>query len=356
MDKKKCSNFFNLLVKNILIIYMLCFVNFFANPNPKYYPSKTWMKKEPQKMGWSLTKLQYAKQYFENSGATAIMVIDDGYIIAEWGDTSKRANCFSVRKSFMSALFGIYVNEGRINLSSTLGDLKIDDIEHLSSIEKEAKVSDLLKARSGVYHPAAYETKRMKKRRPSRGSHNPNTFFYYNNWDFNTLGTIFEQETSDKIFDAFQKRIAKPICMNDFRIKDGKYVKESVSIHPAYVFWMSARDRARFGLLYLRGGKWKNKQIIPKQWISESMVPYSKVSKGIGYGYMWWTSTGRWHLGNNVQGDAYSARGYWGQYIVVLPKENLVIVQVSDKSAGGKNVHGKKFNTLLKLILDAKKN
>lgn len=286
--------------------------------------------------------------------STAFMVIDDGYIIAEWGDTSRRVNVHSVRKSFLSALIGIYENEGKINLSSTLSDLKIDDLEKLTSIEKEAKVSYLLKARSGIYHPAAYETKSMKKRRPKRGSHLPNTFYYYNNWDFNTLGTIFEQETSEHIFTSFENCIAKPIGMNDFSANDGKYKKKNISIHPAYAFWMSARDRARFGLLYLRNGKCKNKQIIPKQWIEDSIIPYSKVSSGIGYGYMWWTSIRNWHLGNKVKGHAYSARGHWGQYIVILPEEKLVIVQVSDKSAGDKNVYGKKFNKLLKLILDAK--
>ena len=56
----------------------------------------------------------------------------------------------------------------------------------------------------------------MKKNRPARGSHAPGTFRYYNNWDFNVLGTIFEKRTGLKIGEAFYQRIAKPIGMQDF--------------------------------------------------------------------------------------------------------------------------------------------
>jgi len=319
-----------------------------------YYPSHNWIVKTPSEMGYSKIKFENAKNYFENMGITAFMLIDDGYIVADWGDSQKVVNCHSIRKSYLSALIGIYNKEGKIDISSTLESLGIEDIDSLSSIEKQAKVSDLLKARSGVYHPAAYETKKMRNKRPSRGSHLPNTFYYYNNWDFNVLGTIFEQESSEDIFEAFYKHIAKPINMKDFYIDDGKHIKEKVSLHSAYEFNMSARDRARFGLLYMRDGMWQGKQIIPKEWIEKSIMPYSNVSKGVGYGYMWWTSTGKWHLGSKIKGKAYSARGYWGQYIVILPQEKLVIVQVSDKKNGDNNAYGKKFNKLLKMILDAK--
>lgn len=217
--------------KIFILSYILLTASLFANQNFEYYPAKNWITKKSSEMGWSEKKLEVAKEYFEKMNTTAVIVVDNGYIIAEWGDTKRRVNCHSVRKSFLSALIGIYENEGKINVSSTLEELKIDDIQKLTHTEKQAKVSDLLKARSGVYHPAAYETKSMKKRRPARGSHLPNTFYYYNNWDFNTLGTIFEQETSEKIFVAFNNRIATPIKMNDFSASDGTYRKEKISLH-----------------------------------------------------------------------------------------------------------------------------
>ena len=324
-----------------------------SSSSEEYFPSNRWETKDPEALGYSLQKLQKAHDYFTKSGATAFMVIDHGYIIAEWGNSYQVSNCYSVRKSFLSALYGIYFHEGKIDLSKSMKELNIDDKQKLTDTEKMATVFDLLKARSGIYHPAAYETKAMKSKRPARGSYFPNRYYYYNNWDFNALGTIFEQETEEKIFEAFKKRIADSIGMQ-FVPEDGKYIKERASLHAAYPFWMNARDRARFGLLYLRNGRWKNHQVIPKKWIEESTIPYSQVSKGIGYGYMWWVSTGQWHLGNKVKGKAFSARGYWGQYVIVLPEHDLVIVQVSDKENGALKASGKTFNRLSGYILNAK--
>ncbi|WP_236765545.1 serine hydrolase [Agrobacterium tumefaciens] len=113
------------------------------------------------------------------------MVVQDGKVIASWGDISRKVNVASIRKSLLSALYGIAVSEGRIDLSSTLADHDIDDKPlALMAAEKEATVRDLLMARSGAYHPAAYETGDMQRNRPARGSHAPGTFWFYNNWDF----------------------------------------------------------------------------------------------------------------------------------------------------------------------------
>jgi len=337
-----------------ILIFVAFFVHVHGYSDSKYYPKETWKIKEPASLGWNSSKLKKAETYFNNNGATALLVIDNGYMVAEWGASYGKVNVHSVRKSFLSALYGIYVNDGIIKLSNTLDQLGIDDKNGLTTQEKQAKISDLLKSRSGVFHPAAYETKSMKQRRPQRGSHLADTFYYYNNWDFNVLGTIFEKTTGQGIFESFYEKIAKPINMESFDASDGKYMRENVSVHPAYAFWMIARDMARFGLLFMRNGTWNNQEIISKNWINKSLTPYSQVGKGIGYGYMWWVSTGNWHLGNKVGAKAFSARGFWGQYIVILPKQNLVIVQVSDKQMGGKKVYGKKFNQQLKLILDAK--
>jgi CubicO group peptidase (beta-lactamase class C family) len=77
------------------------------------------------------------------------------------------------------------------------------------------------------------ETESMKKNRPARGSHAPGTFWYYNNWDFNVLGTIFEKKTGLKIGEAFYQRIAKSIGMQDFQPNDVYYIGGPISVHPA---------------------------------------------------------------------------------------------------------------------------
>jgi CubicO group peptidase (beta-lactamase class C family) len=126
-------------------------------------------------------------------------------------------------------------------------------------------------SRSGVYHGAAYETRDMGAARPPRGSHPPGAFWYYNNWDFNALGTIYTRLTRESIFEAVEKRIARPIGMEDYEgWRDGRLTYESVSQHPAYVMLFSARDLARFGLLYLNEGAWAGRQVVPSSWVKES--------------------------------------------------------------------------------------
>jgi len=245
----------------------------------------------PEDVGWSSQKLEEAKAFAEKINSAAVMVLYDGKVFISWGNVEIKYKIHSIRKPLLSALYGIYWGRGKINLDATLKELKIDDIPpSLTEEEKMATIGDLLKSRSGVYHEAAAESEDMVAARPTRGSHRHDTFFYYNNWDFNALGTIFEKVTGAKIFEAFKKEIADPIGMEDFSLEDCQYsYEEKKSMHPAYNFRMSARDMARFGLLYLRKGNWKGKQIIPQDWIEKSTTPYSIVSEemGVGYGYMW---------------------------------------------------------------------
>jgi CubicO group peptidase (beta-lactamase class C family) len=245
----------------------------------------------PEDVGWSSKKLEAAKAFAEKINSAAVMVLYDGKVFISWGNVATKYHLHSIRKPLLSALYGIYWGRGKINLDATLEELNIDDIPpSLTKEEQKATVSDLLKSRSGVYHEAAAETKDMAEARPMRGSHPPDTFFYYNNWDFNALGTIFEKVTGARIFEAFKKEIAEPIGMEDFILDDCQYsYEENKSKHPAYNLRMTARDMARFGLLYLRKGNWNGRQIIPQDWIEKSTKAYSIVNEklGVGYGYMW---------------------------------------------------------------------
>jgi CubicO group peptidase (beta-lactamase class C family) len=154
-------------------------------------------------------------------------VLYDGKVVLSWGDVEKKYPIHSIRKARLNSLYGIYVAKGVIDTSATLEELGIDDIPPvLTEAEKKATVFDLLRSRSGVYHPAAAEADVMVRNRPGRGSHAPGTFFYYNNWDFNALGTIFEQQTGKKIFETFYEDIAKPIGMKDYTPEDGFYMFE----------------------------------------------------------------------------------------------------------------------------------
>jgi CubicO group peptidase (beta-lactamase class C family) len=312
------------------------------------FPGKHWeMYKTTEDAGWSSSGLEAAKARYDSTAAAALLVVFDGRILVAWGDVTRRYMCHSVRKSFLSALYGIYVDEGVIDIDETLADLGIDDISPLTDDEKRAKIRDLLKARSGVYHSAAYETQRMKELRPKRGSHPRDTFWYYNNWDFNALGTIFERETGLDIFEAYDRRIAGPIGMEDYRVSDGYYHLEiENSMHPAYPFRMSARDMARFGLLFLRGGDWNGKRIISRRWIAESTTSYSEAGEG-GYGYLWWVE------GPVAAPGMYFALGYGGQVIGVCPAENVVFVQRVDTYREQSVAMGDAL-AVVKAVLDAR--
>lgn len=311
-------------------------------------PQQSWRQyANPEEAGFSSEKLAQAKAYYDSLNAAAYMVVYDGKVLVSWGDVERRYMCHSVRKSLLSALYGIYFDEGIINLDKTLAELNIDDKDTLTKTEKEATIRDLLKARSGVYHPAAYETAGMKARRPKRGSHKRDKFWYYNNWDFNTLGFIFRQETETGVFVAFKNRIADPLQMDDFRVTDGYYhLEPENSIYPAYPFRLSARDMARFGLLFLQEGVWNDKQIISKEWIKKSTKSYSNTdNRGGGYAYLWWTYGDLKDLG------MYSARGVGSQVIAVLPGANMVVVQRVDTYLGKRQPPDLR---LFKMILDAK--
>jgi CubicO group peptidase (beta-lactamase class C family) len=330
------------------------------------YPGTSWAKApSPDQAGWSTEKLRLAQDYSESIGTAALMIVVDGTIVYEWGNTSVRHRSHSMRKSFLSALYGIYVDEGKISLSSTIEELGIDDVPPLTASEKKARVVDLLAARSGVYHVAAAEADVMRALRPARGSHPPGSFWYYNNWDFNALGTILEAATKLSIGDAFLTRIAEPLGMEDFRARDVSSSREPVSVHPAYPFRMSARDAARFGLLYLRKGAWDGRQIVPRRWVEESTAPHSSLGpSGVfglygAYGYLWWVAPdGKQFPEVDLGRGAFSAQGGPGQLILVAPEMDLVLVHLFDTdridvSKTDAESDSRRLGRLLKLVVDA---
>jgi CubicO group peptidase (beta-lactamase class C family) len=283
------------------------------------------------------------------------VIVTRGKILDSWGAVETKFNVHSIRKSFLSALCGIQVEAGKLQLDARMTQLGIDDNPPvLTDIEKGATVRQLLQARSGIYHPALYETASMKARRPQRHSHAPGTFWYYNNWDFNALGTIYEQECHAGIYDDFERLIARRIGMTDYSAKDGRYVTGADSIHRAYPFRMTARDMARFGLLFLRGGKWNDEQIIPAAWVKESTTAWSDAGMSGGYGYLWWIAKSGVHFaGVTLPEGSYSARGAGGHYILVIPALDLVIVHRVNTDIEGRSVSSTDFGELVRLILAA---
>jgi homoserine O-acetyltransferase len=341
------------------VVALASFVTLSRHPSAQdaAYPGAIWQHvPDVARAGWSPAALKAAREYAQTIPTAAVMIVSGGQVVDEWGDTSTKYNVHSIRKSFLSAMYGIHVREGRIDLAQTLEKLGIDDNEpSLTAVEKQTILHDVLKARSGVYHPALYETAGMKARRPARGSHAPGTFWYYNNWDFNVLGTVFERLTKTNLFVEFKNRIADPIGMEDYRIEDGTFVTGPDSVYPAYPFRMTARDMARFGLLFLHNGSWRGRQVVPADWVKESTASYSDAGQAGGYGYLWWIAVNGRHLpGMTLPDGTYSARGAGGHVILVIPAYDTVIVHRVNTDIPGRQVTDEQFGRLVKLILDAR--
>jgi CubicO group peptidase (beta-lactamase class C family) len=258
------------------------------------------------------------------------VAVTNGRVLVEYGDVTTVSYIASVRKSVLSMLYGIYVERGVIDLEKTLLQLGIDDIGGLLDIEKQATVRNLLMSRSGCYHPAANGGDSSDK--PPRGSKVPGEYFVYNNWDFNALGTIFEQETAQNLYDALLLDIVIPVGMVEFdRSRHRRTGDSSASIHLAYHMYFSTRDMARIGYLMLQNGQWDGTPIVPPDWIELSTLSHTTTS-GLGYGYLWWifgTGYGDRHA------DGYTGIGYGGQYITVLPAVNLAIAHKTVIDFGG---------------------
>src|SRR6266481_4990325 len=182
-------------------------------------------------------------------GITAIVAGGRDGILAEWGAAHLPVNVRSVRKGLLSGLYGAASFEKPFDLTTTLAALKIDDRQPLlTDQETQATIRDLLMARSGVYHSAAYEAPSMKAKRPARGSHAPGSFWYYNNWDFNVLGVIYERLTGEDVYQSFAHRIANRIAWKTFH---GRTVAAYMTRYPIILrIPFGCRHMILFDLVY----------------------------------------------------------------------------------------------------------
>lgn len=281
----------------------------------------------PAAAGFDPARFARVTALAQGLGSTGLFLVREGRALNGMGDPAWRANVRSIRKSSLCALIGIAASRGQIDCSATLRDLGIEDREGLSEVERGATVADLLAARSGIMHPAGYESDWMKTLKAPRHAHAPGTHWCYNNWDFNALGTIYERCTGRSVPEAFAEELAGPLGMEDFRPGDATHVSSPESLHPAYPITLSARDLARFGLLWLNEGRWEDRQIVPADWVQASLEPRSDAGEDGAYGRMWWLSREGTHLpGLQVPPGTYSARGWGGHHLIVVPTRDLVVV------------------------------
>jgi CubicO group peptidase (beta-lactamase class C family) len=353
-------------MRRLLIAFVIgSFVALQAQAPPAaVFPGASWDYVAPPELGahgWSSAALRKTMEFIrDESNTTGLVVVDRGRVVFRYGDIEELSYVASVRKSILAMLYGYWVENGTINLNTTLEQLKIDDIGGLQPREKQATIGHVITARSGVYHPASYSGDDLAEA-PPRGSQPPGAYMLYSNWDFNVAGFIFEQLTKRDIYDEVQAQLAIPLQFEDWdRTLQQKAGDLTVSKYPAYPIWVSTRDMARIGYLMLREGNWAGRQVISREWARrivgvvtpvQEMNPPRRRDGYYGYGYMWWIWDGPKSTGP-FRG-AYSANGAVGQWIAVFPALDLVVAHKTH------NVYGRSTSTaswhrIIELLFEAK--
>lgn len=360
------------------VVFLLSFHPSLGQPAQKetiaVFPGREWERIEkPESAGYLSARLQALRGWVQSLDTTAMMVVVGGRSLFEYGDLTHQSYLASVRKSVLAILYGKYVENGKIQLDKTLGELEFTDVGGLSPREQEATIEHLITARSGVYHQASNPGDNTDSA-PPRYSQRPGRYYLYNNWDFNAAGAVFEKLTGRDIYDALETDLARPIGMQDFdRARQQKSGDTNRSQHKAYHIWLSTRDMARIGLLMLRQGNWAGRQIVSREWtrrITSLVTPLNEMnppelrSLGTGnrwgYGYMWWV----WDAPNSpgpFEG-AYTGMGAGGQYITVLPKLDMVIAHKTDlgqppsQEPGNRrrNVSLAEYDSILRMLIAAR--
>jgi len=292
-----------------------------------------------------------ARQFEERTFTNALLILKDGTVVYEHyrNMSNERSHfaSFSMAKSIMSMLVGIAVGEGRIH--------SLDDtVEHFvpelkGSGYEGVSLRNLLRMRSGVAYDERYDfgaqspaqqvfeqaivqnTHRFADLAPSlRRRMEPGRQFNYSTMDTAVLAWALERAVGQPIATYMTTRLWEPMGMqaNGFWIADGP---PGVGRELAGMgFNAQARDYARLGQMMLQGGQAMGRQIVPKQWVTESTAsrlidapaPGNEPPPPIplGYGYQWWTLHGT---------GMYTAIGLQGQFIFVDPATRTVVVKLS---------------------------
>jgi len=308
----------------------------------EYFPTTEWKYCSPEQVGANSKLLSEAHSYISdpNFATDGYLIIKDGYIIAEDyfdGFTKeKKHTSYSIAKSFTSAVIGIAIDKGFINaaddkISSYYAELNNDTVQQW---KKDLQISHLLTMTSGInWIEEGVFTNDIFQMSTSDNYveyvlnksviNKPGTIWSYNSGESMLLSGIINLTTGKSMFE-----FAKENLLNPIGIQELEWSSDSKN-HTIAGWGISAtmHDFARFGYLYLNNGNWDGNQIISKEWITKSTSPFS--SEYSFYGYLWWTGERTLYVSDmNIPDDAYMAIGAFGQYLVIVPSENLIIVRV----------------------------
>jgi hypothetical protein len=309
-------------------------------------PRHVFQYSEPEAHGFSSARLDSLKSHLEESGASGMMILVQGEVIFDWGQTRNKHLIHSIRKCLLNSLYGIAVAEGIIDTTLTLRELGIDDIEPgLSENELDARIIDLLKSRSGIYHPAAAVSEAMLRGCPNGMLTGPEritttttgtSMCWEPSWNSRRAAASMICSWSRSPF-PWACLITRAHMSPSMRRQEGVEIpdtdgfyqyEKSKSRYPAYHFRMSARDLALYGQLYLQKGQWNGQQIVSAEWIELSTHPWSVINPeyGLARGMLWGVILSEQDAGSH----SFYHTGAGMHMLGVYPSSDLVFVHRVD--------------------------
>ncbi len=294
-----------------------------------YWPAEAWRTSTPEEQGMDSQKLEelIATIQVRNISIHSFLVIRNGYIVSEayFGSYKQdtKHDLQSVGRSWTSALIGIAIDKGYIDGV----DHRILDFfpkrtfANVDARKKAMTLEDVLTMRHGlewVEVDGAFEA--MEKSpdwvqyildKPMTDQ--PGTRWNYCSICSHILTAILRETTDINPRDFAEQYLFKPLGISGVVwIADPDGVPLG-----AGGFRLTPRDMAKLGYLYLRNGQWNGQQIVSSDWVAKSTRTYAVVNEKLGYAYHWITVP---------EMEGYAALGGGGQMILVIPKDDLVIV------------------------------
>lgn len=286
-------------------------------------------------MPWEL------KTHLESLESIAFVVIKNDSILYEqyWDhySDSSYTNSFSVAKSIIGVLTGIALKEGKIkNLDQKVSEFIPEfkegrrselTIRHLLTMSAGLTWDEAYANPLSVTTEAYYGTDLNKLLLEQQVISDPGKEFVYQSGCTQLLAMVLQKATGTSLSNYASQKLWKPLGAE----KDAYWsVDHTDGIEKAYCcFYSNARDFARIGSLYLHSGNYKGNQIVDSAYVQESITPADILDNGKPnriYGFHWWITE---HEGKKI----FYCRGILGQYIVVIPDENIVFVRLGHKRA-----------------------
>jgi len=341
-----------------------------ARQGAYYPPPGAWAKKAPAELGLDPVLLQQAIDYAKSRESNREMdfsdqerifgtllgsvpniraktngvVIYKGYVVAEFGDTTWADPTYSVAKSMLATVAGIAVREGLIkNLDALVGDTVKDggydsprnaQITWKNHLQQTSEwEGNMWGKQDNFIGKEAFGEGEMKPREQKK----PGTYYEYNDVRINRFALSLLRTFNKPVPDVFRDEVMNPIgASNTWRwipyhnswveLNGRKVASVSGGTRWGGGMWINSYDMARFGYLWLRGGKWGDKQIIPAAYVKEALTSGGAPnSPGNGYGYLWWLNTSGKALAG-LPTNAFSANGAGSNTITVSPDHDLVVV------------------------------